>query len=284
LSQAVTLRWEGAEASLLPHLGGAVRKFTVGRRDVLRPTSDHAADPLETACFPLVPYANRIADGRFTFAGRSYAFPPNHSGFPQPLHGLGWVKSWMIAERTDSTAVLTCSHRADEHWPWDWSAMQHFELSGHALRIRLELANTSAQAMPAGLGLHPYFVRRPNDMLQFEAAGLWHNDDAMLPAGIAPAGALGDFIGGAVPASQALIDNCYYGWAGTANWGEGITLRAQGSSFLHVFAPPGEDFICIEPTSQMPDAVNQPVLSRAGGTVLAPGATQKLDLEISVRL
>ena len=283
MSEPVTLRRGGAEASLLPLLGGAVGGFSVGGRDVLRPTPDQPTDPLETACFPLVPYANRIAEGRFRFAGKTYALPPNHPGFSQALHGLGWVKPWTVTEETGDTAVLTCSHRADVHWPWDWSAMQRFEVSEHALRISLQLINTSRQAMPSGLGLHPYLIRRPDDVLRFEAEGLWHNDEAMLPVRAVPADALGDFAGGAVPARHSLIDNCYYGWAGTADWGESVTVKARGSSFLHVFAPPGEDFICLEPTSQMPNALNQPDFAQAGGNVLAPGATQALQLEISVR-
>lgn len=283
MSERLILRRGGAEVSLLPHLGGAIGGFSVDGRNVLRPTPGDATDPLETACFPLVPYANRIAGGRFTFAGTSHELPSSHPVFPYPIHGLGWVKPWMMAEEGEASVVLTCSHAADEHWPWDWSAMQRFELADDGLRISLELVNTSEQAMPAGLGVHPYFVRNPEDVLQFGAAGLWQGDEGMIPVRPLAADALGDFASGAVPSSQSLTDNCYFGWTGTARWGDGIILEARGSSFLHVFAPPGEDFICLEPTSQMPDALNRPDFADAGGTVLRPGGKQMLELEISVR-
>ena len=55
---------------LRPELGGSVASLTWKGRDVLRPTPAEATDPLQTACFPLVPYANRIAGGRFAFGGR----------------------------------------------------------------------------------------------------------------------------------------------------------------------------------------------------------------------
>jgi aldose 1-epimerase len=279
----ITLRQGAAQASLLPHLGGAVGSFTIEGRAVLRPTPEHATDPLETACFPLVPYPNRIAAGRFTFAGKAYAIPPNHPAFPHPLHGLGWLKPWAVTAQAQNTAALTCSHKADENWPWDWSATQRFELSEHALRITLELVNGAEQAMPAGLGLHPYFVRRAGDALRFAAAGVWHNDEAMLPVRPGAADALGDFMHGAMPSERSLIDNCFFGWTGAANWGEAVTVTATGSSFLHVYAPPGEDFVCLEPTSQMPDALNQADFLKAGGTVLKPGASQVLGMEIGVR-
>lgn len=284
MSQPLRLQQGGAQASLLPHLGGAVGRFVIDGRDVLRPTPDDVADPLQTACFPLVPYANRIAGGRFTFAGEVHMLPPNHPVSPHPLHGLGWIRPWTAAEQTGCGAILTCSHAADENWPWNWTALQRFALSERALRISLELTNTSHKPMPAGLGLHPYFVRRPADALRFEAAGVWENDATMIPVGRLSADAMGEFGYGAVPPSQGLIDNTYFDWTGTANWGDSIAVAARGSRFLHVFAPPGEEFVCLEPTSQMPDALNRPSFTQAGGSVLEPGATQVLDVEISSRV
>ena len=55
--------------ALDPALGGALLSFRKGDVDLLRPTPAGASDVLETACFPLVPYANRIADGRFVPTG-----------------------------------------------------------------------------------------------------------------------------------------------------------------------------------------------------------------------
>lgn len=272
-----------SQARLLPGLGGAVGSFSVGGRDILRPTPADATDPLETACFPLVPYANRIAEGRFTFEGADYALPPNHPAFPGPLHGLGWMKAWSVTEHDATTAILKCTHSADAHWPWDWSAVERFELIDGALRITLELTNLSQQSMPAGLGLHPYFPHAPHDELQFDAAGLWQNDEAFIPARQLPAEALGDFAAGAVPSPASLIDNCYFGWQGTARWGETTTVRSRQAPFLHVFVPPGQDFVCLEPMTQMPAALNQPDFAAAGGIVLAPGATQVLEMEIGVR-
>ena len=52
---------------LLPDLGAAVATLRYQGRDVLRPTPRGANDPFETAAFVLVPYANRIAGGRFQF-------------------------------------------------------------------------------------------------------------------------------------------------------------------------------------------------------------------------
>jgi len=56
---------------LRPGLGGAITSLGLGGGPVLRPTPETASAILETACFPLVPYANRIADAGFQFQGRA---------------------------------------------------------------------------------------------------------------------------------------------------------------------------------------------------------------------
>jgi aldose 1-epimerase len=277
----IELRSGRSTVTLLPQLGGAIGAFSVGGRAILRPTPEGATDPLETACFPLVPYANRIADGRFTFAGKDHVLPVNVAGYEHPLHGLGWLKPWSVESRTQDRAVLACAHEADGDWPWDWSAVQRFEVTDGAFRVELEVTNRSAEAMPCGLGLHPYFARPQDGRLAFSAAGVWLGDERMIPSRTAPADHFGDFGAGAAPDAASLTDNCWFGWDGVASWA-GVEVRSDDAGFLHVFAPPREDFLCIEPTSQMPDALNQPDYAAAGGKVLAPGATQVLAMEVAV--
>lgn len=279
----IQLRAGSSEATLLPHLGGSIGGFSVDGKAILRPTPHDAANPLDTACFPLVPYANRIASGRFAFGGDDYALPRNVTGFEHPIHGLGWIMPWMVTAQETDLAVVTCMHSADEHWPWDWIATQTFVLRDGALEVALEVVNKSDRAMPCGLGQHPYFVRDPGSRLTFAASGVWINDDRMIPCDTAPADAFGAFAQGATPAADRLTDNCWFGWDGTASWDDTVVLSSPHSRFLHIFAPPGEDFICMEPTSQMPDAFNRSDFATAGGTVLGPGATMRLDMAIRAR-
>ncbi|WP_459665955.1 aldose epimerase family protein, partial [Novosphingobium sp. 11B] len=184
---------------------------------------------------------------------------------------------WMVKDEQADRAVLACLHSSDEHWPWDWSATQSFLLEDGALHVTLEVVNRSDRAMPCGLGQHPYFVREPGGRLQFAAEGVWINNAGMIPEHPAPADHFGNFAQGAVPRADTLTDNCWFGWNGTAAW-QGVELRSDDARFVHVFAPPGEDFVCIEPTSQMPDAFNR--RDNAGTAVLEPGQSAGLGMVI----
>ena len=70
--------------------GGALAALRHRGIDVLRPMPPDSASPLDAACFPLVPYCNRIRDGRFRFGGREVVLPPNFAPEPHSLHGLSW--------------------------------------------------------------------------------------------------------------------------------------------------------------------------------------------------
>lgn len=272
-------------AGLEPSLGGAVLFLRRGDRDVLRPTPEGATDLLETACFPLTPYANRIAGGRFVFEGREAMIPTLPAFAPHALHGDGWLKSWAVEEAVADRAVLTLDGGGDDHWPWTYRARQTFSLTDVGLAISLEMTNVSAEPMPAGLGFHPYFPRPSGARLTAATTGVWTGPE-IVPNRLAASGEIADWIGQEVDAAAsavALIDNAYEGWSGVAELADahGATTLRANSDRLHVYAPPGGDFCCLEPVSHRPDVFNQGRPGDGGYRVLAPGETLELTLRIT---
>jgi galactose mutarotase-like enzyme len=72
--ELITLRADGAGLTVAPAVGGAVTRYWLERdgatREWLRPTPTEAVRdrlPHLASAFPLVPYSNRIREGRFTF-------------------------------------------------------------------------------------------------------------------------------------------------------------------------------------------------------------------------
>lgn len=276
------LRAGALEAALLPAVGGSLAWLAHDGADLLRRAPEGSRDPLAMASFPLVPYANRIADGRFVFGERSYQLPRNFGDHPHAIHGNGWQRGWSVAEQQTDRARLTLDHRADAHWPWDYRAEQDVALTPDAIRLTLRLTNSCDSAMPAGLGFHPYFVADARTRMQFKAAMMWRAAPDMLPDASAPADAMGDWTQGGIVRGDSLIDNAYGGWEGTAvvTRGDGLrlTLEAPGAHWLHVFRPPHSADFCLEPVTHMPDAIN-----RDGGmAIVEPGADISLSMTIAV--
>ena len=282
----LTLSSGDLRASVAPQAGGAISRFwqTTGDGDIdwLRAAGDDdisAGNPLGMACFPLLPFSNRIRDGRFEFDGKTVALPLNFGDHPHAIHGHGWQAPWQIIEQSASVLSIGYRHSADA-WPWSYAARQRIVVSPTALSITISLRNDSDSDMPAGLGLHPYFPRTPNCRITAPVVQIWRVDDEVMPLSRQTPGTADNPNTGIEVDSMAL-DNGYTDWRQRAeiSWPERkaqLTLTAKGPlTSLVIFTPPDEDFFCLEPVSHCTDAFN---LAQAGDgdtgmAVIAPGET-----------
>uniref|UniRef100_UPI0039EF78CC aldose 1-epimerase n=1 Tax=Bordetella sputigena TaxID=1416810 RepID=UPI0039EF78CC len=294
-----TLRLQHGDASvdICPALGGTILRYTWRGIPILRP-SDGVPDIARlTACYPLLPYSNRIAGGRLTFGGKTYAIPRTVDYAPLPMHGLAWQRPWRVASRTDDRMVLEQNHvpeSASPAWPFPYAARQSFQLDADGLHMTLSMRNTGATPQPAGLGWHPYFPRTPQTWIRAGVGDMWVNDGANLPISLLPPPAS---LATGMPAAGTDYDNVFRDFDGHAYvaWPErdtAVTLRADSTfSHLVIFTPPGKPHLAVEPVSHMTDAFNRyagasggqaaataggtlPVVDRHTGTfVLPPGAT-----------
>lgn len=276
-----------ARVELAPESGGSIARFVVDGRDVLRPAVAGVTDVLEMGSFPLVPFCNRIPRGRFTFRGREVVLAPNLGDHPHPLHGQGWRGAWTVTGLSDARAVLTWDH-APSDWPWAYRAEQIFVLEGASLRVELSVTNTGDEIMPAGLGFHPYFPAAPGQTLQAGVTGVWMIDAEVLPTvhhDIAKDGPWKrDWTAGAPTATDSLIDNCWTGFDGRAVLaapGQSSTVieASENCRWVHVYSPPGADFVCVEPTASRPDPFGP---GDTGVVALAPGETARAWMVVSI--
>lgn len=273
-------------ATVNPALGGAIMNLDWRGAPVFRPTPEGATDILETACFPLVPYANRIADGRFVFDGRAVELDVLPRFAPHALHGDGWLRPWTVEAQTAEAVEMTLDWPGDpDGWPWAWRARQTVRLSEAGLEVDLSVTNNGEVDMPSGLGLHPYFHRHADARLTLAATGVWLTDAGQIPERLGAPEAVVDWSAGRNLASASFVDHAYAGWDGLAlmdGGGRRVTLRAdQGARWTQVYAPVGTDFFCVEPVTHRPDAVNAPPGEDSGLVRLAPGVTQSITLRIS---
>ena len=252
-------------AEIRPGVGGSLGGFwsetAEGRVDWLRRAPDAGRDGIDArdmACYPLVPFSNRIRDGRFTFQDRSVRLPLNFLPHPHVIHGHGWQAPWQVADVTETAATLHYRHVADA-WPWPYLAEQHIALGDTGLMVAISLTNLGDTPMPAGIGLHPYFPRDEDTVLTGSVEQLWDSDTEVMPTELVPADQVWP-PDAPLQVDRVALDNCFTGWDRSLaiRWpGRALLADAQGPlDFLIVFTPPGQDFFCAEPVSHCIDAVN----------------------------
>jgi aldose 1-epimerase len=281
---------------LAPEAGGSIAAFSrhwqEGRRQRelhwLRPataTGLAARNPLDMASFPLVPFCNRIRDGRASFEGREIRFPPNHPGedAPHPLHGIGWLRPWQVEAAEATQASLALSVEASAAWPWRFSARQHFGLQEQGLTVTISVSNEDSAAMPLGLGHHPYFPHHPGTRVTSPSLAMWVGDQEVMPVRLEEGGPVAALRAG-VELAQLELDNNFVGWerftriewpADVHGPARRLTMTAEEPlDYFVLYCPRGYDYFCAEPVSQCTDWLNLlPQYGREvlGGARLAPG-------------
>jgi aldose 1-epimerase len=292
-SDAVTLRSGPLGLVVAPRAGGSIARFWsegTGRVvDLLRPASAAAvaaADPWGMASFPLVPWSNRIREGRFAFGGRQVSLGAAWPAERHAIHGLGFRVAWAVMDAGPEAVSLEHCHRPDE-WPWAYRARQRVALSPLGLHLTLAVTNEGVAAMPLGIGWHPYFPRTPETTLAARVRGLWLTDAEVLPTELIAPPPERDPARG-LPVARVALDNVFTGWDGHAvvRWPERrlrLTIAAAPPlRCLVVYTPPTEPFFCAEPVSQVIDAFNLHAAGRSDTGVLtvAPGETVEAGLTL----
>lgn len=270
------------EAVLRPEVGGCLASLTHRGTEVLRTMPEGSTEPLESACFPLVPYCNRIGEGRFEWQGYDVQLPANFAPEPHSLHGLGWHQPWTVVREAGFKCALEHRHDGGDSWPWPYIAEQRVRLGPKGCAITLDLTNRSAEPMPCGIGLHPYLRRTMWSRVSFGAEAMFEVGEDSLPTGaLVPSSHFGDWSRGA-SLPELTIDHCFAGWDGTASVSDElgrIMLTARGASFLHLYSPRDGSALCLEPVSHAPDAPNR---APDELIVLPPGCTASLTMWIGL--
>ena len=284
MTTTLQLNFASLRCDLAPDLGGSIAGLWLDDVPVLRSTPGPALQRVSAAgSYPLVPFSNRIGHAAVSWAGRSHALLPNNPPEPHAIHGVGWQRTGTVLQIDAQLARLAYSHQADKAWPFAFAAVQLFELSDEGLALHMTLTNQSETPMPAGLGWHPYFAKRPGSHLRFAAAGRWEMGADKLPTHRLPAPGLDTGCAG------LDVDHCFDGWAGDVELQDELLRICIRSNLqrLVVFTNPTRDFVAIEPVSHVNNSVQ---LMQGAGLdaealgliVLQPGESMSAHMHIQI--
>lgn len=267
-------------ARILPETGAALAGFDYCKdarwlplmRSFEPTAAAMAPDPNQLACYPLLPWSNRISGGGFDVDGHRMTLAANRDDDPYPIHGSGWQRSWRVMSHNDHEARLVLDeHSADAY---AYQASLRYLLREDTLEVALQVTNTGTRTLPFGLGLHPFFPRHDGTTLHAPAAQVWINDgQSPLPVKRVDVPLAWNF-----DRARPLPDGLNHGfqaWSGNAaiEWpSDGLRLQVETDVDAFVlYTPPGENFFCFEPVDHAINAVHLPGGAAANGmTLLAP--------------
>jgi aldose 1-epimerase len=275
----LTLESESQRLLLSPEMGGSVTawewKLGNGFAPLFRPWDGISGDRYTLACFPLVPWSNRITHGGFEHDGNFYQIHANRTEEHYPIHGDGWLQPWKLAEQGTDRIKLSLDSRSFDGNPYHYRSTQTFLLLPDGLQIDLTVTHMGQKSLPYGLGLHPYFVRNADTRLQFKSEGVWLAGEDPIPVEHTTHFPPGWDYNTPSPLDGPMIDNCFTGWNGKAvidypDRGISLTMvMPDCNGYTLLYRPPKRDFFCIEPITHPIDAFHMP--NQPGLAYLAHG-------------
>ncbi|MBN2008531.1 hypothetical protein JW960_04200 [candidate division KSB1 bacterium] len=278
--------------SLIPEFGGVINQLVFACRgqnySILNGSANYqeliANDMFKSS--KLVPFPNRIKDGKYVFEGTEYHLPLNFAAEGHAIHGLVYNKPYEIvnekSSETQAVIELAYDYLGDvDGFPFPFRMDMSYILSAeHGLVCETNIANTGKKNMPIGDGWHPYFKTDKKVgrlMLKLPACKRTLIDDRMIPTG----------------ETEPYSDFNELRLIGDTKFDTGFQLIGQESvavteiydpeldlkisvtqdigpgkyNFLQVYIPPPRTSIAIEPMTCNIDALN----NKLGLITLKPG-------------
>lgn len=284
----------GASVSIVPAFGGNVQALVLAKagrpHSVIHGHGSHAefTDNVDFRSTLLLPFPNRVADGRYTFQGRIFQLPVNEPARGHALHGFHHQRPMRVAASkvgaTFAELILEDDYTGGvEGYPFPFrTRVTHRLESPGRYGMTTEVRNTGTTPMPFGTGWHPYFRigATVDDLtLRLPSVRAVELNQRMLPvepqpsAGFSPRSVA--LRGHRLDALFALEPRHGIVAAELRSDKEDITLRLwleRGPgryNFLCAYVPPHRHSIAIEPMTCATNAFN----NGFGLIVLHPGDT-----------
>lgn len=275
------------EVELLPSTGARLHRLRAFGVDLLRTPADlgwHAHDPFIWGGYVMAPWGGRIAAEPTPVGGKVVDLASN---FPDgsAIHGQVAAMPW------EETAQGTFGVRAGgDGWPWPYevSLAVAIEEAAATLALRLAVTNLADEPMPAGLGLHPWFLRPLDVRLRGTAVFRSNLASAGQPEPVA--GTYDLQSPGPMPDG---IDATWVDLGDPAvelRWpdrGVTATLRARstaGGMAIVAASPIDMDAIAVEPQTHAPQGLRRLLQGEPYGLqLLEPGDTLRLSVQLAFR-
>jgi aldose 1-epimerase len=181
----------GDQRATIVEVGGGVREYVHADRDVLQPY------PIDAVCdgahgAPLIPWPNRVADGRYSFDGQDHQLELTEPEKQNAIHGLLRWRNWSALERSSDWVVLGTRLHPTDRWPFTLDVSVRYALDDDGLRVVTHARNAGRSACPYACGQHPYLspgpgVKVDDCTLELRAATRIDTDsERQLPTGSEP--------------------------------------------------------------------------------------------------
>jgi aldose 1-epimerase len=202
--------------AVVAELAASLRRVRVGDVEIVQ---DYGADALPSggSGIVLVPWPNRIRDGRWTQGGSVQQLDVTEPAKGNASHGLLRNTGYRVTDRSESAITLSATVFPQHGYPFHLDTSVRYSLTATGLEVVHGIHNVGDATAPFGVGCHPYLRVGDTPMrdLVVTVSGerMLETDDRSLPVREVPvAGTPQDLRGGGALRDLDL-DTAYTGLA-----------------------------------------------------------------------
>ncbi len=145
----------GCQEASIVEVGGGIRSYRVDDRDVLQPYAvSRMCDGAHGA--PLIPWPNRLADGRYRFDGSDHQVALTEPDKHNAIHGFLRWRPWRAIEHADDRVVMGATLFPLKGYPFALDLQISYQLDDDGLSVSTTATNIGDRSAPYGCGQHPY--------------------------------------------------------------------------------------------------------------------------------
>ncbi len=179
----------GDQEAVVVEVGGGLRTFTAaGEPVILGYGVEDMADAGRGQL--LIPWPNRIRDGRYSFAGVDHQLAVTEPARHNASHGLVRWANWTAAAHETDRVVMELVVHPQPGYPFTLGVSVEYRLGAGGLSVATTATNLGDQPCPYGAGAHPYLTVGTDlvdEALLEVPAGTWlRNDEQQIPVGMEP--------------------------------------------------------------------------------------------------
>lgn len=255
-----------------PQRGAIVTSFRVAGRELLYMNDATLCDSSQNVRggIPILfPSPGKLVNDTLSWGGRT--------GTDVKQHGFGRILDWNVVDTPPGALLLEIQNNAwtMPRYPWQFRALLEYRLELHRLSIHFRMENHDTTPLPFALGFHPYFyvkdvLDKAKVRIPTNATQAWDNVQKQ----VVP------FQGFELCQPEVDLHLLDHGASQCSlQLPDGARVEMQGSDELKIWVVwtlEKKDFVCLEPWSAHPDALN------TGENVIAvqPGAAHELHLDL----
>ncbi|MFB9253595.1 aldose 1-epimerase family protein [Sphaerisporangium melleum] len=145
----------GGLRAVVTEVGAGLRALTHDGRPLVMGYSEHQAPP-GSAGLPLLPWPNRVQDGRYTFDGQERQLALTEPKFGNAAHGFTRTLPWRVLSRDEASITLGLRLFPQAGYPHILDLTVSYALDATGLTVEIGARNMGDTPAPYGFGAHPY--------------------------------------------------------------------------------------------------------------------------------